>query len=64
VQRCLDEGRQHVAQQRERVAVLQADGHDSTLAETLLIQLIETLAQMERLRDGFSEMLAAQERPW
>jgi Fe2+ or Zn2+ uptake regulation protein len=45
-QRHVREGEQRVADQRQRIAQLAADGHDTTDAEALLATLEQTLALM------------------
>ena len=58
-QRHIDEGRQRVAEQRERIIVIKADGHDVRRAEELLRVMLETLAIMEQHRDEIAEAVVS-----
>jgi hypothetical protein len=61
-ERHVDEGRQRIAEQHERIAQLRRDGHSTALAEDFLKSMIELLAQMEAHRDEIAAAVAAQPR--
>jgi hypothetical protein len=53
------EGYQHVARQREIVAELERDGHDSALSRELLTEFEKGLATDIEIRDLITKELAA-----
>ena len=61
-QRHVEEGRQRIAEQRGRIAKLRADGHDVTLGQELLAQMLDILAGMKRHRDAIAAEMEGRAR--